>query len=201
MRNIAPKKINEDVVVPVSNIPVLIRGLEQLSNKFEIPIVNFGHAGNGNIHVNLLFNPDDKTQNNNAHQCLDGDKDVDTADRNTQITNWTGAMMGPAGNLEDGDNANLIYDPATGNVTLDAGDTASGVLISFVLGTSENNMLPENLTESAPGNAGPFVDVGTNTDATTFQIGQTDPLNQGAGPLIELGQIMPPGMDVDQLSE
>lgn len=71
LRNIAPKKINEDVVVPVSNIPALIHGLETFSKKYQTPIVNFGHAGNGNIHVNLLFNPDDETQNNNAHQCLD----------------------------------------------------------------------------------------------------------------------------------
>lgn len=71
LRNIAPKKINEDVVVPVSNIPALIHGLEKLSIEFSIPIVNFGHAGNGNIHVNLLFNPDDETQNTNAHRCLD----------------------------------------------------------------------------------------------------------------------------------
>ena len=71
LRNIAPKKINEDVVVPVSHIPTLIHGLEKLSEKYKTPIVNFGHAGNGNIHVNLLFNPDDETQNNNAHKCLD----------------------------------------------------------------------------------------------------------------------------------
>ena len=71
LRTIAPKKLNEDVVVPVSNIPVLIRGLEELSEKYKTPIVNFGHAGNGNIHVNLLFNPDDDSQNKNAHRCLD----------------------------------------------------------------------------------------------------------------------------------
>ena len=71
LRNISPKKINEDVVVPVSNIPALIHDLEKLSDKYDIPIVNFGHAGNGNIHVNLLFNPDDEIQNKNAHLCLD----------------------------------------------------------------------------------------------------------------------------------
>ena len=71
LRTVAPKKINEDVVVPVSHIPILIRGLEKLSEQYNIPIVNFGHAGNGNIHVNLLFNPDDELQNNNAHRCLD----------------------------------------------------------------------------------------------------------------------------------
>lgn len=54
LRKVAPKKINEDVVVPVSEIPALISGLQTLSRQYQIPIVNFGHAGNGNIHVNLL---------------------------------------------------------------------------------------------------------------------------------------------------
>jgi D-lactate dehydrogenase len=71
LRKIAPKKINEDVVVPVSSIPVLIRGLENLSKQYNITIVNFGHAGNGNIHVNLLLDPDDPVQMENGHKCLD----------------------------------------------------------------------------------------------------------------------------------
>lgn len=71
LRNVAPKKINEDVVVPITRIPELIHGLEKLSTKYGIPIVNFGHAGNGNIHVNLLFDPDNEAQAKNAHACLD----------------------------------------------------------------------------------------------------------------------------------
>jgi len=71
LRKISPKKINEDVVVPISNLPKLISGLETLSKKHSIPIVNFGHAGNGNIHVNLLYNPDDEQQSKQVHQCLD----------------------------------------------------------------------------------------------------------------------------------
>ena len=71
LRKIAPKKINEDVVVPVSKIPELIDGLEILSKKYQIKIVNFGHAGNGNIHVNLLVDPDDPKQAENAEKCLD----------------------------------------------------------------------------------------------------------------------------------
>jgi D-lactate dehydrogenase len=35
-----------------------------------VPIVNFGHAGNGNIHVNLLVDPDDAAQMKNAEPCL-----------------------------------------------------------------------------------------------------------------------------------
>jgi D-lactate dehydrogenase len=70
LRNIAPNKLNEDVVVPVSRIPELIDGLEKLSREFGIPIVNFGHAGNGNIHVNLLYDTQDPRQERNALPCL-----------------------------------------------------------------------------------------------------------------------------------
>ena len=70
LRNIAPNKLNEDVVVPVSRIPELIDGLEKLSRESGIPIVNFGHAGNGNIHVNLLYDTQDPRQERNALPCL-----------------------------------------------------------------------------------------------------------------------------------
>jgi len=71
LRKVAPKKINEDVVVPVSHMAELITGLQQLAQKHDIIIVNFGHAGNGNIHVNLLVNPDDPDEMTRAHACLD----------------------------------------------------------------------------------------------------------------------------------
>ena len=71
LRNVAPKKINEDVVVPVSQIPTLIARLEALGAEHGITIVNFGHAGNGNIHVNLLVDPDDPQQMRRAEACLD----------------------------------------------------------------------------------------------------------------------------------
>ena len=73
LRKIAPKKINEDVVVPVSRMADFIGHLEELSKRYGIQIVNFGHAGNGNIHVNLLVDPDNATQMKNAEPCL---KDV-----------------------------------------------------------------------------------------------------------------------------
>ncbi|HEX6927926.1 MAG TPA: FAD-linked oxidase C-terminal domain-containing protein, partial [Gammaproteobacteria bacterium] len=70
LRKIAPKKINEDVVVPVSRMAELIGGLQDLSRQYAITIVNFGHAGNGNIHVNLLADPDDARQMAVIDQCL-----------------------------------------------------------------------------------------------------------------------------------
>lgn len=71
LRTIAPGKINEDVVVPISKIPDLLSHLEQLAQKYQITIVNFGHAGNGNIHVNLLFDPAVPKQQQAAKACLD----------------------------------------------------------------------------------------------------------------------------------
>ncbi|MCW8955305.1 MAG: FAD-binding protein [Gammaproteobacteria bacterium] len=71
LRKIAPRKINEDVVVPVSRLPELVNGLDTLSQHYQIPIVNFGHAGNGNIHVNLLVDTHNQQQMDNATPCLD----------------------------------------------------------------------------------------------------------------------------------
>jgi len=68
LRSFAPNKINEDVVVPVTQLPKLLSGLEKLSKQYEIDIFNFGHAGNGNLHVNLLY--DANNQEEAARTCL-----------------------------------------------------------------------------------------------------------------------------------
>ena len=71
LRKLAPNKINEDVAVPVSRLPELIDGLRALSKKHRIRIVNFGHAGNGNIHVNLLGDTGDPQQREALQRCLE----------------------------------------------------------------------------------------------------------------------------------
>lgn len=71
LREIAPKKINEDVAVPVSTLPRFLSGVTQLCTDYRIRNVNFGHAGNGNIHVNLLIDPDDTEEAARAMRCLD----------------------------------------------------------------------------------------------------------------------------------
>lgn len=67
LRTVAPNKINEDVVVPISHLPDLMAGVEQLSKQYQIKIVSFGHAGNGNIHINLMFHDERRAQ---AEECL-----------------------------------------------------------------------------------------------------------------------------------
>lgn len=70
-RKIAPGKINEDVVVPVSRMASLIDQLDALSDETDVTIVNFGHAGNGNIHVNLLGDTSDPEQRERMDRCLE----------------------------------------------------------------------------------------------------------------------------------
>jgi D-lactate dehydrogenase (quinone) len=71
LRTLAPNKVNEDVAVPVSRLPELIAGLRALSHAHGIRIVNFGHAGNGNIHVNLLGDAQDEAQRAAMQKCLE----------------------------------------------------------------------------------------------------------------------------------
>ncbi|MFN8557137.1 MAG: FAD-linked oxidase C-terminal domain-containing protein [Dehalococcoidia bacterium] len=52
---VRPNKLGEDVVVPRSKIPAMVRRIEQISQQHGLPIVVFGHAGDGNLHPNILF--------------------------------------------------------------------------------------------------------------------------------------------------
>jgi D-lactate dehydrogenase len=71
LRRLAPNKINEDVAVPVSRLRELINGLRALSVQHGVRIVNFGHAGNGNLHVNLLGDSSDPAQKEALQRCLE----------------------------------------------------------------------------------------------------------------------------------
>ncbi len=55
LRKVNPDKFNEDICVPRSKVPEMIRRIDALSDRYGIPIVNFGHAGDGNIHVNIMI--------------------------------------------------------------------------------------------------------------------------------------------------
>jgi glycolate oxidase len=56
---IKPKKVNEDIVVPRSRIPDILREIAAIGQKYGLLIVNFGHAGDGNIHTNIMVDDAD----------------------------------------------------------------------------------------------------------------------------------------------
>jgi glycolate oxidase len=70
LRDINPTKYNEDIVVPRSKVPDVIRTIEKIQQKYDIPIVNFGHAGDGNIHVNIMIDKDIPGMEEKAHEAI-----------------------------------------------------------------------------------------------------------------------------------
>ena len=51
----------EDVGVPRSRVPDLLRAIEAAAARLEVRCGTFGHAGDGNLHPNLVFERDDET--------------------------------------------------------------------------------------------------------------------------------------------
>lgn len=49
-----PTKIGEDISVPRSAVPEMVRRIQRISEEYALPIVIFGHAGDGNLHPNIL---------------------------------------------------------------------------------------------------------------------------------------------------
>jgi glycolate oxidase subunit GlcD len=69
VKQIAPLKINEDVVVPVSRLAELVDAIDGLGRRHRVPLVSFGHAGNGNLHVNIMVHADDAKEMARARTC------------------------------------------------------------------------------------------------------------------------------------
>ena len=76
-------KLNEDIVVPRSKLVELVEFAQELAAKTSIPVACFGHAGDGNIHVNLMVEDyDDPEKKKPADEALD------------QLFNWVLANRG-----------------------------------------------------------------------------------------------------------
>jgi glycolate oxidase len=68
---IKPGKINEDVTVPRTEIPALIRAIQQLAEKYRLTIVCFGHAGDGNIHTNIMLDRNNEDELKRSERAVE----------------------------------------------------------------------------------------------------------------------------------
>ena len=66
-----PKKINEDIVVPGGRIPEMVEFIDALAAEFNLLVVLFGHFGDGNIHTNLMVDPEDAEEMKRVEIVLD----------------------------------------------------------------------------------------------------------------------------------
>jgi glycolate oxidase len=68
---IKPGKINEDVTVPRTEIPALIRSIQRLAKDYELTIVCFGHAGDGNIHTNIMLDRNNEDELRRSERAVE----------------------------------------------------------------------------------------------------------------------------------
>ncbi len=59
LKKVAPKKVAEDIAVPISKLADAIEGITKLASTLGLRHAVYGHAGDGNLHVNVLFDPDE----------------------------------------------------------------------------------------------------------------------------------------------
>jgi len=84
------RKLNEDIVVPRGRLVELVRFAEGLQKRSGFPIACFGHAGDGNIHVNIMVgNYEDPAIRERADAALD--------ELFKQVVAWKGAITGEHG--------------------------------------------------------------------------------------------------------
>jgi glycolate oxidase len=66
------KKLNEDISVPRSMLPQALEGIYSICDKYNLTVPCFGHAGDGNIHVNVMVkDKNDEQQMNDGHKAIE----------------------------------------------------------------------------------------------------------------------------------
>lgn len=70
MKKLASTKLNEDVVVPLDKQVELVQCVDGLREKFGIKIGVFGHCGDGNLHVNLMYDEENAEETTRAVAAL-----------------------------------------------------------------------------------------------------------------------------------
>jgi len=65
------KKLNEDISVPRSMLPVALEKIYAIGDKYGFKVPCFGHAGDGNIHVNVMVDGSDQKQLKEGHQAIE----------------------------------------------------------------------------------------------------------------------------------
>lgn len=89
LRDTGLTKLNEDITVPRGRLDDLFRFTARLQKKHGFPLASFGHAGDGNIHVNVMVDYDLPNARKNSDRCLD--------ELFQQVVDWGGVISGEHG--------------------------------------------------------------------------------------------------------
>ncbi|MDR7868368.1 MAG: FAD-linked oxidase C-terminal domain-containing protein [Sporomusaceae bacterium] len=69
---LAPNRIGEDIAVPRGSFPEVVRRIKKLGEKYDLTIVVYGHAGDGNLHPTVLCDYTDAELMERVHKAIDG---------------------------------------------------------------------------------------------------------------------------------
>lgn len=64
-------KINEDITVPRSKLPLLLQKIKEVSQKYSLTIPCFGHTGDGNVHTNVMVNKDNEDEVKRGYEAIE----------------------------------------------------------------------------------------------------------------------------------
>ncbi len=64
------KKINEDITVPRSELPLLLKKIDEVSKKYDVKVPCFGHTGDGNVHTNVMVDANNPKQLETGHEAI-----------------------------------------------------------------------------------------------------------------------------------
>ncbi len=65
-----PSNVSEDVTVPISRITELLSGIAAIVGRHDLPFVVFGHAGDGNLHPRIMYDPADPDQTRRVQHAV-----------------------------------------------------------------------------------------------------------------------------------
>ena len=65
------KKLNEDITVPRSQLPALLREIDKVAKKYNVNVPCFGHTGDGNVHTNVMVDGSDPAQLEIGHKAIE----------------------------------------------------------------------------------------------------------------------------------
>lgn len=89
LRDTGLTKLNEDIVIPRGKLEELFEFAARLQRKHRLRVACFGHAGDGNIHTNLMVDPNDRGSKRRSEQALD--------ELFKQVIAWGGSITGEHG--------------------------------------------------------------------------------------------------------
>jgi len=71
LAQVKPTTVLEDATVPRSEVPKMLKAMTDIAKKYRLPLGNFGHAGDGNLHPTFMVDGNDKDEMDRVHKAVD----------------------------------------------------------------------------------------------------------------------------------